>query len=97
VNEQIAQCRYSAAFGEFMCECGMKTCVAALPLKPEEFAAIRQQAGRFVVLPGHVSRCHERIVEQNSRYVVVETVAVPEVQGAMRQTMQEVAGLAARR
>jgi hypothetical protein len=76
VNELIADRRYSSAFGEYVCECGQKTCVAPVSLSFEEFDRLRKQAGRFVVLPGHWSPQHERVVHTEARFQVVEKIGL---------------------
>jgi hypothetical protein len=72
VNAEIARLRYSSAFGEYVCECGLKTCVEAIHLTTEEFEAIRDEPALFVVLPGHVDPKTERVVRETRRYLVVE-------------------------
>jgi hypothetical protein len=74
MNDEIAERRYSSAFGEYACECGRKTCVMPISLMPDEFAEIRARPGRFVVHPGHASEALERVVEQSERFHVVESL-----------------------
>jgi hypothetical protein len=71
-NERIATLRYCSAFDEYICECGLKTCVAAISLTAEEFWRICAQPGRFAVSPGHASRKYERVVDENARFHLVE-------------------------
>jgi len=72
VNDEIARLRDSSAFGEYMCECGPKTCAVAITISSEEFEAIRRESGCFVVRHGRRLREDDRVVEENHRYRVVE-------------------------
>jgi len=74
LNEQIAGRRYSAAFDEYICECGKKKCVEPVSLSTEEFNEIRKHAGLFVVRPGHASRKYVRILRDGAKYQLVESL-----------------------
>jgi hypothetical protein len=56
----------------FLCECGDDRCTQTIRLKLEEYEEVREQSGRFVVVPGHEILEVERIVEAGERYEVVE-------------------------
>jgi hypothetical protein len=56
----------------FICECGDDRCTQTIRLKLEEYEEVREQAGRFVVVPGHEILEVERVVEASERYEVVE-------------------------
>ena len=56
----------------FICECVRVDCGGAVDLSIEEYAQVRSQPRRFVVLPGHEEPAIESIVEVYSGYVVVE-------------------------
>jgi hypothetical protein len=73
VNMEIARLRYSSSFGEYVCECGLKTCVAPISLTAEELEEIRSEPERFIVAPGHVAK-FERVVHETARFQVVEKV-----------------------
>jgi len=81
LNEQIAGRRYSAAFDEYICECGKKKCVEAISLSSEEFSEIRKHARLFVVLPGHASKKYVRVLREGARYQLVESL-MPASDGA---------------
>jgi len=75
MNEQIRQLRYSSAFDEYVCECGLKSCVGPLSLSHEEYDEIRRQPGCLVVRPGHWSPRYDRVVRETPRYQVIEKIA----------------------
>jgi hypothetical protein len=56
----------------FACECADLSCVERIDLMFPEYEALRAEANRFAVLPGHVFRDVERIVSENERFAVVE-------------------------
>jgi hypothetical protein len=72
LNEQIGRQHHTSAFGEFVCECGLETCVQAISLTAAEFEEIRKRAHCFAVAFGHVSLTEEIVVEENDRYQVVQ-------------------------
>ena len=72
LNDQIGRQHYSSAFGEYMCECGLETCVQAINLTAAEFEQIWTRAHCFAVAFGHVSLTQEIVVEENDRYQVVQ-------------------------
>jgi hypothetical protein len=56
----------------FICECVRVDCGGVLDLSLGEYARVRSNSRRFVVLPGHEEAAVESIVEVYSGYVVVE-------------------------
>ena len=75
VNEAtIQRLSGSAGFIEVACECSQTTCAVPLTLSVEEYEQIRREPTHFVVAPGHIDPKGEWIVEQTSRYVVVEKI-----------------------
>jgi hypothetical protein len=56
----------------FICECVHVDCDGELNLSIEEYARMRSNPRRFVVLPGHEEPAVESTVEIYPRYVVVE-------------------------
>jgi hypothetical protein len=56
----------------FLCECGDHRCTQTIRLKLEEYEEVREQPGRFVVIPGHEILEVEQVVEAGERYEVVE-------------------------
>ncbi len=63
----------TADLAPFLCECGNHRCTQTIRLKLEEYGEVREQPGRFVVVPGHGILEVERVVEAGERYEVVET------------------------
>ena len=57
---------------EFLCECGDAGCSQRVFLTLGEYEAVRSNAIRFAVVPGHEIPDVERVVEQNERFAVVE-------------------------
>ena len=57
----------------FLCECGVETCFERIALTRAEYEAVRSDPARFVVAPEHEDlTAGEVVVEQSSRYTVVE-------------------------
>jgi hypothetical protein len=58
---------------DYLCECGAASCFERVTLVPEEYEAVRAFPARFFVTPGHEDlSAGEVVVEESSRYVVVE-------------------------
>ncbi len=58
----------------FICECGDRACGGLLQLSVAEYEAVREHAARFAIAPNHENPEVERVVQQNGRFAVVETV-----------------------
>jgi hypothetical protein len=59
----------------YLCECGVSTCFQRVLLARHEYAAVRSHPARFFVVPGHEDlSAGEVVIEQTSRYSVVEKV-----------------------
>jgi hypothetical protein len=56
------------------CECADTTCVEMLDIGPGEYAAVRENPRRFIVLPGHVYAEVEIVTSKDTTYVVVEKI-----------------------
>ena len=72
LNDWIAGRRPPGMFIEFACECRLRGCVDTISLGCDEYERVRRSPGQFAVAPGHVVPMHERVVELNARYAVVE-------------------------
>jgi hypothetical protein len=84
LNNAISKLRYSSSFNEYVCECGLKTCLGTITLTTRQCEQIRSDPTRFVVLPGHWSKKHERIVGEGRGYQLVQRIdgiVVPPRQG----------------
>jgi hypothetical protein len=58
----------------FVCECGQEGCTEQLEVTHVQYELIRNDARRFVVLPGHENPDIERVVDRQQQYLVVEKV-----------------------
>ena len=79
VNERIEEISKGFAEGEqqperirLVCECGRQECTETLEATVAEYEAVRSNPRRFLVLAGHEQADIERVVERNSRFLVVE-------------------------
>jgi hypothetical protein len=63
--------------GDYVCECSDATCVDQVELTPSEYSDVRAHPTRFFVVPGHERDELERVIEENDRFMVVETPLVP--------------------
>src|SRR4051812_35587224 len=57
----------------FRCECGQLGCNRLVPLRREQYEAVRADSRRFVIAPGHVVAELEHLVERHAEHAVVET------------------------
>jgi hypothetical protein len=79
VNERIRDLneRFDAALSAeatWVCECADTECCEPIALTLAEYEQLRSRPNRFAVVPGHVVKTVERIVEAHESYVVVEKV-----------------------
>jgi uncharacterized protein with GYD domain len=56
----------------FLCECMDDTCMARVDLTLEEYGVIRSHENRFLIVRDHPTLPHERVVDENGVYQVVE-------------------------
>ncbi|HYM59120.1 MAG TPA: hypothetical protein VES79_14245 [Solirubrobacteraceae bacterium] len=58
---------------DFVCECGNDACRESVPLSVGEYEAVRVDARRFAIVPGHEIPDVETVVEtHDGRYAVIE-------------------------
>jgi hypothetical protein len=75
VNEQVHD--VNEAFGELsgtmtvVCECGDRTCIEQIQLRPEVYVRVRAEPELFVVKPGHVAVDLEFVVEDTPAYQII--------------------------
>jgi hypothetical protein len=55
----------------FVCECGHPSCTAAVSLAIEDYAAVRIDFDRFLLVPGHEIEGLDQVVESHGDYLVV--------------------------
>jgi hypothetical protein len=76
MNERLEQ--LGEEFGgdniEFVCECADRACTESLSISASVYEATRADGRRFIMVPGHQRPDVERVVEENTDYVVVEKV-----------------------
>ena len=80
-NERLQRAAYSHRFEAadrlpFLCECADPGCFEAVMLSLEEYERVREHPSRFVLVAGHedAEAAHERIVEAEKGYAIVEKV-----------------------
>jgi hypothetical protein len=56
----------------FVCECPREDCNETIEVTRREYEAVRENARRFVVLPGHEESDIANVVERHSNYLVIE-------------------------
>jgi hypothetical protein len=85
VNERIAESaeRFDAASTQFVCECADPNCTHRLAATLDEYEEVRSDGTTFMLAPGHENADIERVVEQRSRFNVVE-----KVQKTVRETVR---------
>lgn len=77
VNERIGQFANGSAYDghdSYICECGNRSCTELMKLSRAEYAAVREHANRFAVLPDHENPATETVLEHYARYSVVEAL-----------------------
>src|SRR3954465_1617023 len=58
----------------FRCECGQLGCNRLVPLRRAQYEAVRLNARRFVIAPGHVvAELEHEVEERHAEHAVVET------------------------
>jgi hypothetical protein len=76
LNERLRELGESfslvAEHAEFVCECGDVGCTERIPLTLEVYEAVRADARRFVIVPGHEIADVERVLERHEHYAVIE-------------------------
>jgi hypothetical protein len=60
---------------EFLCECGHVECQERFTISFTRYRAVRENAHRFLVVPGHDDSAAESVVLRDGSYWVVETLA----------------------
>jgi hypothetical protein len=88
-NERLQRAAYSHGFKAddrvpFLCECADPGCFEAVWLSTNEYEQVRAYPSRFVLVAGHEEEdtAHERIVEAESGYAIVEKVGTAGLEAA---------------
>ena len=76
VNERIADINRTFEVGdesfEVVCECGDANCTARLTVAIADYAGVRSDPRRFLILPRHDDPSVEHVVEETERFAVVQ-------------------------
>lgn len=76
VNERLRELAEGfslvAEQAEFVCECGSSTCVERIQMPLATYEQIRSDPKRFFVVKGHEQPEYEKVVAENSTWLVVE-------------------------
>ena len=74
VNERIAETadRYTADEAAFVCECSDGNCTHRVEVPLATYEEVREDAKRFLLVPGHEDRRFERVVKRRKGFAVVE-------------------------
>jgi hypothetical protein len=56
----------------FVCECPNEDCGETIEVTREQYEAVRNNAKRFLVLPGHEDADLARVVERHTHFLVTE-------------------------
>ena len=73
--EQLAEGIDVYGFDQLVCECGNQNCGQPIEVTRAEYERVRAYGNRFVVALNHENPETDSIIEQNERFVVVETYA----------------------
>lgn len=68
----------------FSCECGDRDCKGHVSLSTAEYESVRARPDRFVVVANHENPEVERVVQESTRYAVIETLAGEASKTALR-------------
>jgi hypothetical protein len=71
LTEELEDARQPETW-EFVCECSRLECSERIALSPGDYEAVRVDAARFLVAPGHDDPSIEHVVEKNAGYWIVE-------------------------
>lgn len=76
VNEKLRELNeaFEPVTGTFAiaCECADLNCFKTLEITPDEYAAVRRDPRRFIVLPGRIYPDVERVAGASDGHVIVE-------------------------
>ena len=75
INERIERGHWPGeedSVVSFRCECARLGCNELIELSPREYARVRANPRRFIVLPGHERLDVEFVVERSTGYLIVE-------------------------
>ena len=74
-NDAIAERAREIAFAApvpFLCECADTSCRRLVPVRLEEYEAVRAHPARFVTVPGHILSAESETVHENSDFAILD-------------------------
>jgi hypothetical protein len=78
-NESTARVRASppadGGMSSYRCECGDDACTCAILLTAAEYESVREYATHFAIARNHENPESEQLIEEHTRFAVVETVS----------------------
>jgi hypothetical protein len=76
VNERIATAadQFGGEEAEFVCECADPKCVERVEVPLEVYEGVRAEPTTFILANGHEDEAIETVVQERSRYQIVEKV-----------------------
>lgn len=80
VNERLFEVATAptVSFHECICECTSPRCTRSLAISRSEYEAVRSNPEHFIIARGHELPEIERVVEDNERFLTVETTVETE-------------------
>ncbi len=72
VNERISDITDHEELIEFLCECSDMQCIAPVSMTRGEYERVRAESTWFFVVPGHSTDDIETVVEEHSRFHIVQ-------------------------
>jgi hypothetical protein len=72
VNERISDITDHEELIEFLCECSDMQCIAPVAMTRGEYERMRSESTWFFVVPGHSTDAVETVVEEHTRFHIVQ-------------------------
>ena len=60
----------------FLCECPDDACFGRVEMTHQQYQEVRSHPDRFVIMPGHLTGDHERIIEDHDTFLIVENASL---------------------
>lgn len=61
--------------GSLMCECGDRGCICAISVTLAEYESVRAYPTHFAIARDHENPESERVIAENERFAVIETIS----------------------
>jgi hypothetical protein len=75
VNEQVRALNATLTTAtdtmRIVCECGTRSCLNQIPIRPDEYASAREDPTLFITMPGHDFPETETVVSKGDGYWIV--------------------------